>query len=438
MIATLTLLIVFQAEWNLPALYPTYILNPTGANGMEDYTLAMDLLRAGHFNAYDDWQSPQDRLAGPPPGLQGFRGIQKPIPDPKYIELVNRLDGLNLLQLRQEEASKFGKALDLVASGNSKSFAFVTPTSNFKFPVVSDVIDLARLGDDSSYTALSEANGTLAVDDISRVLVMSDRLARHNYFSILVSTYEEAHIFAAISENLNRYSIDDAKSLEIITDAILKLPAACIESLHNEMANARNSTREVISTMRSAAAQPSNDKQEQAISRMVSSLSDSDIEAMTQRVLQAMSDRADVAFARLNGPEENWLSQSATEDPGPVSDVPKSLSDLENLLAWYRLPPFARNASTLLGSLKSRTQLRLARLHSRIIHFNWEWGRFPKNLEELNAPKDYTFDRLSSQPFVYELTPEGYRLYSKGWKQSGPIFLDYNFPGSPRMQGVAP
>jgi len=437
MIATLALLIALQADWTLPPLFPTVFPNPTGANAIEDYTLAMDLLRAEHDNAYRDWQSPEDRAKNPPPSTRNFPGESPSKLDPRFVELVNRLDGLNLLQFRQDEAAHFTKALDLVASGNGKGYLFTTPVQDFRFPPVGDLVGLANLATDSSYVALSEGRGAKAADDASRILFMLDRLARHSYFSVIVSISVESKVFAAINENLDRYSLEDAKNLELVANTILQQPPACLEAHRNEMLQAKDAVRELVLNDRKSAAAVSDDKETESVNKLFRSLSDADAEAMIQRIQQSITEREDLAKRRMSGPEDGWMPQTYTDEPGPALDLPnlpKTISSFEAVVSWNWTPPFARKPSALLPVLRSRAQLRLARLHARIIQFRWEWDRLPKSLAELGASTEYTYDPLSHQQFAYDVNDTGYRLYSKGWNGTGPVDLNYTFSAIPRNQ----
>ncbi|MDR3688649.1 MAG: hypothetical protein P4L46_04660 [Fimbriimonas sp.] len=425
MVVVFLSLAILQADWSQPPLFPTIFPNPSGVNGLEEYTTAMDLLRSGHFNAYEDWQSPEERAKNSLPSAlaSGRFAGQTVKPDPRYTDLVNRLDGLNLLQMRQEEVRQFGHALDLVDAGNGKDCVFPPTADSFKFPPVAEVFGLMHLGTNSSYVELCNGHGTAAVSDLAKVLVMSDRLARRNHFAQIVSMVTETTWTSWLNDNMDRLSLSDARYLEAAIDGVLSQPPACLDAYRKEILHAKDSVREMILSERKSEV-TGKGKLEADVATILKSLSDSDVDALIQRVQQSILEKGDLLFNRITGPEQNW---PAPRDGGSTESSPTRVAnaaDVEALYARNWTPPFAERPDSLLPMLKVRVQLRLARLYCRVLRFRWEANRLPRSFQELSPPDGYVFDPLTNGSFVYEVRNDGFRIYSKGWNQTGEVDLN--------------
>ncbi len=185
----------------------------------------------------------------------------------------------------------------------------------------------------------------------------------------------------------------------------------------------RASVADAIHSLKAQALTPTNDKQIAAYNQLINGMSNSDVDDMILRVQDAISDGGTTFLARFTGPEEGWLPQDAPDNSAPPETPITTRADVEaGFISHWSLPDISQ-PRRLLSALRCRTMLRLLRLHARIIAFRWEQDRLPKNLAELRLPRGYDFDPLSNQRFVYELRPEGYRLYSNGWKGGGRVEL---------------
>lgn len=73
-------------------------------------------------------------------------------------------------------------------------------------------------------------------------------------------------------------------------------------------------------------------------------------------------------------------------------------------------------------ALRTRTQLRLLKLHAEIQKFRWQHGRLPAQLGEVTSDPGEV-DPLTGEAFSYQQQPHGYKLVSKGTRQTGEIDL---------------
>ena len=430
MLATLSILLALQKNWLSKPLFPEMFPNPTGANGLEEYVLGTDFLRQGHFNAYNEWFALDDLGEGAwTKPISRFTNDTQAQPDPRYVSLLNRIIFLDYLQVRQEEERVFGQALNFVRIGNDKAFFLPPIQADTKFPTVTDVLGIGKLSIDSSYASLAQGESQNSVNTLGQLLLMSNRLAHRNYFSTLVSIVNFNRVCTLVNDRLNSYSMDDARLLEQFASLILNEPPACIEACQREMEHAKQSVGGMILESRKQGSNPSHDKVLDAVSQQLNTLNDTDVAAVIEHVQQAIGERCLLVLKAFSEPESSW-SKSATEDNSKPNTPPKSIIDVEHIFANGWTPSFATNSKPILAILASRTQLRLLRLHARIISYRWEWGRLPSDLNELKLPVNFDFDPLSNQNFVYELSGDHYRLFSRGNRMTGEIELNYQYAPS--------
>ncbi len=430
MLATLSIFLVLQENWLSKPLFPEMFPNPTGANGLEEYVLGTDFLRQRHFNAYNEWIASDDsgKETGAKPKSR-FTDETEANPDPRFVSLLNSINSLDYLKVRQEEERVFGQALNFMRIGNDKAFYLPPIQADTRFPTVTDVLGIGKLSIDSSYASLAQGESENSVNILGQLLLMSNRLAHRNYFSTLVSIVNLNRVCSLVNDRLNSYSTDDARLLEQFATMILNEPPACIEACQREMDHAKQSVGGMILEARKQGSTQSHDKVLDAVSQQLNTLNDTDVSAVIEHVQQAIGERCLLVLKAFSEPESSW-SKSVTDENSKPNTPPKSIIDVEHIFANGWTPSFATNSKPILAILASRTQLRLLRLHARIISFQWEWGRLPTDLNELKLPVNFDFDPLSNQNFVYELSGDHYRLFSRGNRMTGEIELNYQYASS--------
>jgi hypothetical protein len=141
----------------------------------------------------------------------------------------------------------------------------------------------------------------------------------------------------------------------------------------------------------------------------------------------------------LKGPEKTWFSElkdrgwTESQD-APIS--PKSLADAGEQLADIFTDLIPQIGQT---EAKYRTQLRLLRLHMRILDHKWRNGRLPDKLE-MAAPPEELQDVFGGGEFQYRPDQFGhYELFSKGFRGTGRLDLKYRKdPNAPKQDDGEP
>ncbi len=154
--------------------------------------------------------------------------------------------------------------------------------------------------------------------------------------------------------------------------------------------------------------------------------------AWASQLLQAAEDQFAVAARIFEQPEANRLLAVGPADTfdSAVASTDDSYDANKETLAQVaheiqQTGNLTEHRQFLVAILRHRAQLRLLRLHARIIQYRWETGGLPKTLEELKLPKDETADPLSGKPFQYLPKDRTYRLLSLGIPETGEIELRY-------------
>jgi len=116
----------------------------------------------------------------------------------------------------------------------------------------------------------------------------------------------------------------------------------------------------------------------------------------------------------IQGPEKDW---------NKADQIVRSLDPNQDFALSYLTAALTPSYSqVLLAQGKANTQLRLLGLHARVIAYRWRNGRLPATLQD--AAGELAKDPFSGNDFMYEATPGGYRLLSRG-SALGDIELRY-------------
>jgi hypothetical protein len=131
----------------------------------------------------------------------------------------------------------------------------------------------------------------------------------------------------------------------------------------------------------------------------------------------------------VRGPESRWPMAAA-----PSFETRPKPDDLEGIAEAFVESISPDLSATARTSAMARTQLRLLRLHARVLAYKWENGRLPARLQD--ASNDVA-DPLSGENFAYEPNGDTYRLYSRGRPETGEVTLKRTLRG-PAQEDPAP
>lgn len=435
MIAAVLMALQFAAgEGSYKTLFPI----PTGRNGLEDYVLAKDLLDQGYWEAYLKWSPPEGRaeVIRQKQLYERNMGIQKE--DPKLAAIEVRLADLPLLQVREEEVASFAKSHALVSEGNSKACDVPVVLNGIRIPTATIFADLGTLERDTAYVEASRSHTDLMVEDMENILQMVDHGCRTTLIAGMIATLTQLKVCSMCAENLDRFSLQDATEIETMVNRFFQSPPIIVDAFRAAFLSSEKDVSESIHALKQTGSKATTDRQLSAFNSVVNPMSDLDVDQMVQRIQQSIEANARTFLARFAGPEQNWLGPDTPDDSQNPDPIVRTPDDVESYFTLHWSLPGVTGPRRVAETLRARAMMRLLRLHARIIAFRWQNDRLPKTLAEMNLPLEYEFDPLSKGAFVYQLSADGFRLFSPGSKQTGRVELGAAGAGSQRTQVVDP
>jgi hypothetical protein len=424
-----------QQGW-FDTLFPT----PTGKNGLEDYVRAMDLMDQGYWSAYSEWRPPERRseIVQLKQIAQHLSDPSHPAPDPKLVELEQRLQGLNMLQVRGEEIAAFSRSLSLISSGNEKPCFDPTLSKGVRVPSATVFPALRQLETDAAYVEASRSHTDLMIEDLTRVLVMVDHSCRTSYFGSRIATIAQIGVCATFGENLDRLSVQDCLAIESLVNSFLRGTPVFVDGFRAALLNSQEEVASSIHALKAGGFDATTDKQVAAFNQVINQMSTADVDQMIKRVQQGIEANARTLLSQFTGPEQAWLPADApdlSQTPDPVVRTP---DDIESYYTKHWSLPEVSKPKRLAEALKARAMMRLLRLHAMITAYRWQYGRLPKSLSEMKMPEGYDFDPLSKMRFVYEPSSDAYKLYSIGSQWTGKVELGVASDSSPNVDRADP
>ena len=398
------LLIAVTLAFQNQGLLRRVVPEPKGRNGYEEYLMAGEILEAPFASVYADWT----------PGTASAAGDS-----PETSALLRRLDTLPPLEVRREELSRFGKALDLVARGNAKG-AFdprveIGPDS--LFPEYSSFRRVTKLAVRAASVYAADGRTDRAVRLLLDELTFSDNIARGTLIANLVGGAMQGIVFAAMDDLLPRLSRANAVAIERWVEGLLARPPAVRTVLSAEDRMTLASLRLVFENPKEAGGlfsgeEVSMSSEERRMADEFAGMSKPVLEAVFRRLVSRLDARNRAVDRVLAGPERDWVAGvSAIAD----TDADAKPLTVEDALMEALAPSYMGFAAV---AVRNRTQLRLLGLHAALLRYRWDTGRFPEKIEAI--------DPLTGGPYLYERLPDGrMRLASKGVPQTGEIELRY-------------
>jgi hypothetical protein len=374
-----------------PARQPCFgqvVANPTGHNGYEDYVLAADVM------VQPKVREAGDAVNAPPPSLSP-------------------------LAAKRAWVAAARRALELVRTGNSKPMfdprRKVDATT--LFPEFAGFKQIARLFAAEARVRFADGDTAGATQSIVDCLTFAERFGHFCEIGSLVGIACTAIILAEAESDLRVLSQRDAVTLAIAADSLLQRPTALLDGVRSEAALLASSVDQAIDDVSNRAPDPSEDPDaDQTWAKYTAELrglSPSQRQALKGQVVAGLDSRLMGILATLSGPEQGWTEGE------PADQAPTRLTDF---IVQICLPVYGQAMN---AAARSRTQLRLLRLHGAIISFLWEWHRLPKKLDELQNAA-ITENPVAGKPFHYQATgASSYELWSDGCGETGKIELKY-------------
>jgi hypothetical protein len=415
------------------SLSDTLFPKPTGRNGYEEVARAGDLSRRLYLGVYQNWLPPERRPVELPPSnlSKELRELEEALtekPDPKEIALKQRLENLNQLGVRIEEAKVGSPVIQLVRSGLAKPMA--RPAIDKGMPGMDEFQKLTSLGRllvDTVYVQFAQGRPSQAYDDLATGLTLADRISPFGTMSLLAATSISSRTFGGFEQHLERIPLAELRDIPTFTQTLLKRNRLLEAYAYDQQADQKrfeDLAREILCAAGKDDGDDGGDEVVSAIIRQMRRMTPAQKANFTTELKKRVRDQYVALLESLKGPESTWIGEKVVvpEQEQKVS----SISDVLDVLASWSTP---NKRQITVSYVRIRTQLRLLDLHSRVLAFRWTHGRLPRQLGELDLSGEATFDHLSKQPFVYEsLNDRDYRLFSKGTADTGEVFLKYTRP----------
>ncbi len=365
---------------------------PTGQNGYEDYVLAADVMI-----------EPKVREAG--------------------AALYARPPVMTPLAAKRAWVAAGRRALELVRAGNKKPIHDPREKvdNDTPFPEFAGFKSVANLFACEARVRFADGDGAGGTQSIVDCLTFAERIGHYSFLGSLVSNACTAIILAEAEVDLSGISQRDAQTLAAAADKLLQKPTVFIDGVRSDFRMLDSYYDAAVADVRKRSDDPSGDPNPSAtflrFQKELLALPSGQEKALKEQVLNGVHNKLNAVVAIFEGPEKGWIAGE------PEAREPEDLGDF---LVQTMMPVYGQGMN---AAARSRTQLRLLRLHGTIMSFLWEHDRLPKNLDELNAA-DLTGDPIVGRPFHYQMKEKGgYDLWSEGWGDLGKIELKYRRSG---------
>ncbi|MBX7133973.1 MAG: hypothetical protein K1X67_14970 [Fimbriimonadaceae bacterium] len=407
------------------SLLKKYIPRPTGANAYEEYLAAADLVRVPGLSTYEAFISLRGRFS--PTGMARNRGEEFPkLPPGLHVESTT-------LDARREILRRYGRVVDLIHVGNSKPAIPFRPTFDFDSPLdeVAPYRSIGRVLDSAAHVAFVDGNSNRATEVLLDSVFFSRAIGGDTLIHYLVGTANCVVALARFEQNLTRLSERDTDRIIDAVEDSLKRTDPLIMAMEGEkkglMASAKQLTDPATYDLERDFGSELERRQHESFLAFVKTMSPAEREVAQGKIIERGSAAADRVIKVLKGPESQWCSIEDSPEAAAVVEV-KTLDQFIASASEHLQPV---HKQVIFASVRMRTQLRLLRLHAKILRFKMEFERLPDNLAECCAAADLD-DPLSGKPFQYEVKdPSQYRLYSMGVPGIGEIELRYRRQSEP-------
>lgn len=398
-----------QIEQLFPKLFP----KPTSQNGMEDYVAAADLVARSNVPNYQNWMAA--KWADPESTKE----------DKEYVEWIAKMPFGDPWKTSALDAARIAlqgldQAKELVRRGNGRPLVSLSKQAPEATTVLSRIKSLVKYFALDANLRFSQGRSNEGLDSLIVGMEMNNRLPQGSFLDRVYSAALSGILLSEFDRHLDQLSATDAKYL---TNAMKRLPsweARLSEAIRGD----KDDFSRDLADIREPPT-PDPEDEEGYVSewqKYASALSQQDFRVFSEAATRVYNQKAELVLKVIAGSERTWAGELSSlgfvrERPEPKGRTPAE-----------RGIEFAEECSDLWVSLvdveaKTRTQLRLLRLHARILEYKWNEGRLPKSLDQAASAKERE-DAFANGTFQYLPDRFGhYELFSKGFPPHGRIDL---------------
>ncbi|MEZ0327561.1 MAG: hypothetical protein ACAH95_16805 [Fimbriimonas sp.] len=403
---------------------------PTGLNGYEDFAKAADMARRLYIGTYQGWLPPERRPEPTPESekskeVKEIEAALEEDRDPKEEALQKRLEALNLLQVRTEESQMGVPIIQLVKVGLQKPVSKPSVDEDLFSFASGHMRQIGGLLSDTAYVQFSQGKSSLGFDSLATGLRFADATSPFGTMELLTSSGITSRMLGGFDQNLARLSVADLQKLPALCRSLLASNRLAETYAYEEAIQVREMDS-IAKDFLTPGAEDIEDPTFKALAKEIKAMTPVQKKGFAAELRRRVHERFVVVQQELRKPEAEWIPPN--EDERMEDPKTPNLSAVMDFIAAMVMPPRHAIATTY---VRSRTQIRLLDLHSRVLAFRWIHNRLPANLAEAGVETASTYDSLSRTAFVYEVqTDRTYRLYSKGNATTGEVELRYIRPPS--------
>lgn len=383
-------------------LFPRIFPKPTGANGMEEYIRAVDMISdAKSAKAISELTNPET------PGT-----------------LLSRSRGL----------AKFSDPIiKLIRQGNAKPCFDPRPIDvETLFPEYARFRTICKILNARVYCEFAEGSAKEGVRILLDAVRFADSFPNGTLISELVSIASRSIMLHQIEDRFGRFGIPEAELLEsyakwALTNAIDFKKIVRTESQLFEDYVSKIKKGEFKAAALSALGMDDEElrsemsKDELSLYEKLKSKSEAEMQLIFEQAVMENKNATSRVLMLFDKPERDWSQEDFN-----TSSVPS----IENALVESFSVGYDHIAKF---AIAKRTQLRLLIVDALIIKYFWTNGKLPVSLKELGA-EGQEIDPLTERPFLYEVKNESqWKLSSEGTALTGPIGIRYR----PTLQNQA-
>lgn len=400
-------------------LFQTFFPHPTGTNGLEEYAKAADLLSNSLYGDLMSWEAYRSYvLAG---------GRIDPEESARLQARIGDFRKTSVLDARRKVIHTMPEVRELIRRGNAKA-ALPLIQKNPELPdfrLHAAFKSLAKFLQIDAYVAFADGLSASGTDALAVGIEQAHHWPQDSLVARLVSIAVNSILLAATEANLDRLSSKDVDRLLKVAQACLRQAPSFVDALKADFRIGNQLSaelRKVRSAGDMASIPRALDLPEEAAG-LFHGLSQSQWLAFVDRADNAISVRQQDFLAVVSRSEGTWFDELKAlhwdEEP---SGVPKSLEEVARRYA-VTMTSVLKQATT--AEAKYRTQIRLLRLHMKVLQYKWNEGRLPARLEDAASAEEIA-DPFGKGEFAYQPDPFGhYQLFSKGIEGLGRVDLRY-------------
>lgn len=417
-----SLLVFFAvAQSGSESLLNQIVPNPTGNNGYEDYLMACDIVRTPEMFALIH--------STPEAFRQSLNSNDRAAPTQKLSEsqlaIARTYADSNLLEIRRAAVTRGARVLDLLTKGNKKPVydPRVKIAWSERFPEVRQFRVLGSLSLAASYVAFADGQSARGTAYLADAIVLGQNIRGGFMPAHLNGIVIQEKSFELFEKLLPRLSQNSAQVLQNLSAKLLAEKTPALRVIERGIAINRDYYSGMMDQVSASEPSEGPESARSALS-MLQGMSSTERQHVVDLCIQRATRIQNQMAAQFQRPESEW---GAYTEPDPVDIKDETKVSSMAMLVAYLCDNQTQSFATLgKHEVRNRTQLRLMGLASAIVKFKWDYDRLPLKLSEAVGEKA-SFDPVAKDQFQYEIIQNGFRIYSKGSKESGEIGLRYDY-----------